>query len=395
VRAIRKRGLCILSIAGAFAAASAGAEEAAQRRFTWHPSLLMQTVADDNVLLQDGGNNGDVAFWVTPGVELDYRAPSYALGADLGLDVRSHTEQATSNETFVRATGFGEVGLLPGLTLRVSDAYVPQPERLGRPDDQTSNLLQTNRLEGDLRYWRDLSKGREIVVGLRGTRFDTDSFAALVPGAGGNPVLDTDFRADFSEGGGFLELQNAVGERSAVYLGGRARYRAFDQAPESDHAEYSFLVGLRTHRLRSFDLDIAGGYGVLDFRNRSNEPRFLGKLDLGYRARGGWHFRLGGHHRFTSNLAGKEFVDTTGRFALEKFFGTRTAATLTVFASYLEDDSQLLSSNLFGGLELAVRRQIARQLQIGLSYRYWDNRGNFSADDFSQNRLMLALSYRQ
>jgi len=375
--------------------ASAAAEEAAVRRFTWHPTILIRSVFDDNVELEDGGSNGDAGFWVTPAVELGYRAPSYELGADLGLDVRSHTEQAVSNETFVRAMGFGEVGLLPGLTLRVSDAYVPQPMRLGRPEDQTSNLLQTNRLQGDLRYWRGLSERSEVTVGLRGARFDTDSFSALVPGAGGAPALDPDYRADFTEGGGSLELQSALGQRSAVYFGGRARYRAFDQTPQADVGEYSLLVGLRTHRLRKFELDIAGGWGMLDYRVGGSDPRFLGKLNLGYRLRGGWHLGLGGHHRFTSNLAGRDFADTTGRFSLEKYFGTRTAATLTVFASYLEDESQLRSSNLFGGLQLGLRRQIARTLQIGVSYRYWDNRGNFSADDFRQNRVMVALSYRQ
>jgi len=384
--------LCSLT---ALVAATSAAEEGAERRLWWRPSLLLQAVADDNALLVDGGNAGELGFWVTPRVELGYRAPSYQLGADLAVDVRQQTRQLVSDETFYRLNGTGEIGLLPGLSLRLSDAYVPQPVRLGLPDDQPSNLLQTNRAQGELRYWRALSEGREVSIGISGARFDTESFAAVIPGPGGAPMLDPDFRADFWEGGGFAELQSPLTRHSALYVDGRARYRSFDESPQSDLGEYSLLVGLRTIRLGGFALDIGGGGGVLDFRGGSTTPRFLGRVQLGYRHRSGWRLALAAHHRFTADLAGNDFVDTTGRISLERYFGPRTATSLTVFTSYLQDESQVRSSNLFGGLELALRRQIARNLQIGLSYRYWDNGGSFSVDDFQQNRVMMTLGYRR
>ncbi|MDH3520451.1 MAG: hypothetical protein OEM49_08345 [Myxococcales bacterium] len=399
---LRSIAFGLAGAATALLATSAVAEEAVERRVWWHPSLQLQGVADDNAFLEDGGSAGDVGFWLTPRLELGVRAPSYEVGADLGVDVRRHSQHQDYDETFARVSGFGEIGLLPGLSLRVSDAFVPQPVRLGLPDDQPSNLLQSNRLEGSLRYWRAGPDGREIAFGVKGARFDSESFAALVPGPGGAPLPDPDFDADFWEGGGFLELQSALTRRASVYLAGTARYRTFDESPQSDLGEYTAIAGLRMQRLRGLQLDVAGGGGVLDFRSGRSVPRFLGRFDLGYRHRSGWRLGVGGQHRFTADLAGNDFIDTTGRLTLERYFGTRTAATLTLFASYLQDESQALQSdplarrnNFFGGVELALRRQLARQLQIGLAYRYWENAGSFGADDFQQNRGMLTLIYRE
>ena len=75
-------------------------------------------------------------------------------------------------------------------------------------------------------------------------------------------------------------------------------------------------------------------------------------------------------------------------------FGRRTAASVTGFLSYLTSDSSQPGSNLFGGAEIAVRRQLSRRFQLGFAYRYWQNAGAFSGDDLRQNRGMLTLSYR-
>ncbi|HKX38888.1 MAG TPA: hypothetical protein VJN20_09550, partial [Burkholderiales bacterium] len=52
------------------------------------------------------------------------------------------------------------------------------------------------------------------------------------------------------------------------------------------------------------------------------------------------------------------------------------------------------SQNLFGGVELAVRRQISRNFQLSVAYRYWDNGGDFGLDDFQQHQATLGFSYR-
>lgn len=381
-------------VAVGFLAAAAGAEEGAPRRFTWRPSLVVRGVADDNVRQTDRGAEDDFWLWASPRVELGYQAPAFDVGADLGADVRQYADNGGLDDVFYRTRAHAEAGLLPGVTLRVTDTFVPQPETLGLPEDDASNLQQTNRVDGELRYWRALGERREFTLGARGARFDSESFTALVPGPDDSTYVDTGFNADYWEGGSFLELRNAVGRRSTVYLRGQVRYRAFDEASAADHTAYVAQLGFQTRWLSRLRFELAGGWGLVDFRSRDDVPHFLGSARIRYRAAGGWSFDVGAHQRFTSELTGGEYVDTTGRISVEKYFGRRTAAEITGFLSYLDNAAASPRTNVFGGVELRVRRQLSRRLQVAVAYRYWNNAGAYALDDFAQNRVVLTLGFR-
>jgi hypothetical protein len=381
--------LAVVLLAGA-----AAAEEDGLRRFHFRPSLQTRAILSDNIGVVDNGRDGDVGVWFAPRVELGFREDAYELGVDASLDVRRYTERAGFDETFYRVHSYGEVGLLPGLTFRLSDAYTPQPVMLGVPDDEPANLVQTNRAQLEMRYWRELAGGREVTAGLTGGRLDTHRFATLVAGPGGAAVLDTGFKADFWEGGGFLELQNPLGDDHGAYVRGLVRHRSFDDRAGADHLEASALLGFRSQIEPGLALDIAGGWGWLDLREGGSDSRSLARASLSLRRPDGWHFELGAHNEFTIDVAGNDFVDTTGRLQVEKYFGPRTVASATGFVSYLTSDSTQPSSNLFGGAEVSVRRQLSRRFQVGFAYRYWQNAGAFSGDDLRQNRGMLTLTYR-
>ncbi len=373
---------------------TAQAEEDALRRFHFRPSLQTRAVLSDNIGVVDSGRDGDVGVWLAPRAELGYRDEAYEVGVDASVDVRRYTERSGFDEVFYRVHSFGEVGVVPGLTLRLSNAYTPQPVRLGVPDDEPANLVQTNRARLEMRYWRELAGGREVSVGLVGGRFDTKRFATLVSGPAGTPVLDPGFKADFWESGGFVELQNPIGRSHGFYTRGLVRHRAFDDRAGADHLEASALLGFRSQLEPGLALDIAGGWGWLDLEDGGSDSRSLARASLSLRRPDGWHFDLGVHNEFTLDVAGNDFVDTTGRLQIEKYFGRRTAVSATGFLSYLTSDSTAPSSNLFGGAELEVRRQFSRRLQLGLAVRHWRNAGAFGGDDLRQNRGMITLTYR-
>jgi hypothetical protein len=372
--------------------------------------VQLRTVADDNVFFSKDDRESDVGFWVLPRMELGYRTSVWEVGADVGVDFRRYVQHSELNELFPRVSAFGEAGVLPGLTVRISDHYVPQPEILGLPEDDSSNLLQTNRTEAEIRYWRPFGERREFTIGVLGQRFITDSFGEtefdpanytnsnLLPpsisSATFTPADAPPTNGNYWEAGTYFEFENALWRRSSVYLQGRFRYRDFDEFQSSDHTEYSALLGFRMYWLKNLELDVAGGYGLLDFRTGRNVPRMLGRADIRYAAGGGWHFRLGAHSRFSADVAGNDFVDYTGRLEIEKYFGTRTVISATGFVSYLENDSRTPKADLFGGVELRARRQLSRRVDLELSYRFWDNAGNFTENDFLQNRGMLTLRYR-
>jgi hypothetical protein len=376
-------------------AAAARADEGAERRFTWRPSFETRSALTDNAFLTKKDEHGDLGFWLEPRLELDYRTPAAQIGADLGAQVPRYLDHGSLNDTFWRTRVQGEAGLWPGLSVRLSDAYTPQPILLGAPDDATPNLAQTNRAEGELRYWHEFSGGRELTVGVEGARFDSDKIDAWVPGPGGDAVFDSGFRPDYSEGGGFAEVRNPLGEDHALLFHAGTRYRSFDALSEGEYLDAEGTVGLESRLPGGFDLALAGGFGWLDPREGGGEPQGLGRATLGWQSSNGLRVQLGFHHQITSDLAGNDFVDTTGRMTLEKYFGLRTSATVTAFLSNLDARSAHPSHDLFGGAELVIRRQLSRNFQVSLSYRYWENGGGFEGDDFRQNQASLTFSYRQ
>jgi len=372
---------------------AAGAEEGAERRFTWRPSIQFRAAVNDNIALTED-EDADVGAWIAPRIEAAWRTPDYQLGVDGSLDVHNYTDSKEADETFYRVHSFAEAGLLPGLSVRISDAFTPQPKVLGLPEDEPVNLLQTNRAELEMRYWRELPGRREITLAALGGRFDAERFAALVEGPGGGVVLDTGFRADFWEGAGVVELQNPFGDQHAGYLRGLVRQRSFDDPAGADHLEASGLIGFRSHMERGIELDVAGGYGLLDLADAGSETMWLGRASVSIRRAGGWRYHVGFHHQLTVDVAGNDFVDTTGRLGVEKYFGKRTAVGLVGFLSQLDSDSTDPSGNRFGGAELKLRRQLSRRVEASLAYRHWENAGSFELDDMRQDRAMLSLTYR-
>jgi hypothetical protein len=392
---MRRTGLRLLISAGCLAFAQpAAAQEADARPFSWRPSIQLRGLWSDNIGITARKREDDFGLFAAPRLEAAYRTEAYELDFDGAVDVRRYTDDAGLDDVFYRVNTGAEVGVLPGLSVRLSDAYTPTVRTLGLPDDDPANLIQSNRAQLEMRYWRELPGSRELALGAFGGRFDTESYATGVAGPGGTVVVDPRFRADFWEGGGYAEFQNPIGEHHAAYLRGSVRQRTFDVEPDGDHLHVAGLAGFRTHIEPGLELDLSGGYGWLDFGGGDDESSWLARAELNLRRPDGWRFQLGFHHELTVDIAGQDFQDTSGRIGVEKYLGTRTAVGATAFLSQLHSDATRPRGNLFGGFEVKVRRQLVRRLTASLSYRYWENAGSFELDDFEQSRIVLALTYR-
>lgn len=381
-------------LAGLLLAAPAARAEDEGHRYSLHPSLRLVGVADDNAYLDDDDRDGAVGVWIQPGLEAGYRGRWLELGTDVGADIRRYPGEPSLDDEFWRAVTFAELGLLSGLTARISDTFVPQPVQLGRPEGETENLVQTHRLEGRLRYWRELPRARELELGVSGTRFLGESFAADVLDSDGSRIVDAHFRPDYWEGAGYAEVQNPLGRQTSVFVRGQAQYRAFDDAPRSDHLDASLLAGMRSRRFKDLELELAGGWGLLHFDRGDSRNRFLAEGSLLQRLPRGWSWRAAAHHRFSEDLTGDEFIETTLRLGLEKRLGARTAAELSLFGTRFESEHKDRRENLFAGVEVELRRQLMRRLQAKIRYRHWRNAGDYEFDDFYQNQIALELAYR-
>jgi hypothetical protein len=369
---------------------SGSGSETERNRFSFHPSIQVTAVADNNVRLREDDSEGDLGVFFFPRIELGYQGHWFNLGADLGADIRRYVDGASPSDEFFRMSGFAEVGLLPGLTFRVSDDFTPTPVELGKPEDHSANLVQTNRLVAKFRYWRELPGDREMLLSLQGTRLISESFAADV----GNGVIDDDFHADFWEGALLGEVQSPVLDRTSAFVRTHLRYRTFDDSSASDFGDLAVLLGLRTHWFRNVDFEVAGGYGLIAFDSGSKN-RFLGQANLRYRIADGTTVRLSFVNRNTADIAGNDFVESTGKIGVERRFGERTAASIELFLSRINNEVWDSGADLFGGAETRFRRQLSRRTQLELAYRYWNNAGDYSSDDFSQHQVSLVFSYRR
>jgi hypothetical protein len=360
-------------------------------RFSFHPSIEISGVIDDEVELgKDDDVDGDFGFFIVPRVELGYQGPWFDLGADLGADIRQYTRNSSPSDQFYRMSGFAEFGLMPGLTFALSDAWVPTPVDLGLPEDASANLVQSNRASAELSYWRELPAGSEMLLSVQGTYFTTEGFRTEI----GPGTYDNDFHADFWEGSVSGEIQRPLFERTSTFMRTKVRYRTFDDQTASDYADIAVLVGIRTHWHRDVDFDIAGGYGYVDFDSGSSN-RFVGQANLRYRMPYDTTLRVSAVNRNTVDLVGNDFMETRGEFGLERRFGERTAASVEFFISRFDSDTWSSGSNLYGGVQGEIRRQLTRRTQLALNYRYWDNGGDRRIDDFTQNRVLLTFSYRR
>jgi hypothetical protein len=369
---------------------SGSGSETERNRFSFHPSIQITALADDNVRLREDDSEGDLGVSLFPRVELGYQGHWFNLGADLGADIRRYVDGGSPSDEFFRMSGFAEFGLMPGLTFRLSGSYAPTPVDLGMPEDHSANLVQTNRLVASFRYWRELPGGREVLLSLQGTRLSSESFAADI----GNGTIDDDFHADFWEGALLGEVQSPLFHRTSVFLRTHLRYRTFDDSSASDFGDLAVLVGVRTHWFRNVDFDVAGGYGLLAFDSGSKN-RFLGQANLRYRIFDGTILKLSFANRNTADIVGNDFVETMGKIGLERRFGERTAASIDLFLSRIDNEVWDSGANVFGGVEARVRRQLSRRTQLALIYRYWDNGGDYGLDDFSQNQVSLVFTYRR
>jgi hypothetical protein len=380
--------ILLLVVSGARAELGSGSE-AERYRFSFHPSIQVAATADSNVLLEDDDPERDLGVFILPRVELGFHGRWFDLGADLGADVRRYVDSDSPSDEFFRLSGFAEFGLLPGLTFRASNAYTPTPVYLGRPEDHSANLVQTNRTVAGLRYWRELPLGSEMLLALEGTRLSSEGFAAEVE----NGVIDDDFHADLWEGAILWEFQSILFGSTSAFVRTNARFRSFDDSSVSDFGDFTLLVGVRTHWFGSLDFDAAGGYGLLAFESESKN-RFLGQANLRYRIPDGTILRLSFVNRNTADIVGNDFVEMTGKIGLERRFGERTAASVDLLLSRFENEVWDSGSNLFWGVEARIRRQLTRRTQLGLIYRHWYNGGGYGVDDFSQDRVSLVFSYR-
>jgi hypothetical protein len=379
------------ALLGAHAAVADGAAgEPEETRFSAHTSIRVSTLVDDNVHLE--GNNGDTDIGATlfPRVELGLHSRSLHMGADLGIDLRGYSKSSSPNEAFLRLGGFAELGLLPGLTVRVSDAYAPTPVDLGKPLDHSANLVQTNRLAMSIRKWSEMPNDREVSLALQVSRHTSEGFTTDI----GNGETIDDFHADFWEYAAIGEFHTPVTENMSGFLRANTRWRSFDDSEVSNFADISVLVGISTQWWESVDFEAAIGIGRLAFEDHG-QTRFLGEATARYRISDGTTLRLNLYQRNTADIVGNEFTESTGRFDIERRFGERLEASLGLFITRLYDDSWNEGSNLFGGVEATMRYQTTRRTQLELMYRHWNNAGNYDSDNFRENMLSLSFTYRR
>lgn len=377
-------------------APAAGADERESNRFSFHPSVQVTTLFDDNVFFEKGGEDADVGTWIRPRVDLGYEGAAFDLGVEAGFDFRRYADSRSRGDELVHVASHAELGVLPGLRVLLEHAFVPQPQELGLPPDEGPNLVQTNRGEGRIRYWRELPRGFEIELGAGAAHVFSESFHTQYPGPAGGVIADDHFRVNYFESSVSAEVLKTLERDTTAFLRGGFRHRSFqDGARDADHGLLSLRLGARTLRFHPFELEVEGGIGLIDFEEYGHEPHWLARARVAYEFETGLRLGVSGHHTVTSDLTGNEFLETTVRFDVEQSLGERTVFVASGFLTRYQDEGWDRGRNDLGGAEARLVRQLTQHGQMALAYRYWRNAGPFETDDFRQNRVVLEFTWRR
>jgi hypothetical protein len=336
------------------------------------------------------------SVWLAPLLEAEWRRDRVRVGGEAGADLRWYPQRTDLTEQFFRLRGWGELRLPRGFSFWLEDAFVPTPVELGLPEDDTSNLLQVNRVLGELRYRRELPRAFALEAAVGGSRLTGEPYDGLRD-ADNDGVLEDDgaFHPDYSEGAARAELQRGFGRRTTAYLRALARERWFDELPESDFSEVAGLAGVRVRGPARTEIELAGGYGRLDYAEGGPTPHVLGLAQVRGTVGAGWRWSGGIQRRFTGDVTGNEFVENTARVSLERQLGARTQLRIAAYGGMTDDHARNGQDLEWVGAELGIRRQITRHVQAGLVFRHWRSDGSLPKDSVRQNRVTLELYYRR
>jgi len=364
--------------------------------FDWHPYATLTAVYDDNVLLEPSGGPAEPGVWFGPGIEANYREGAWRAGTDVGADLRRYFGSPEIAQYFWRLSGFAEVDAMRGLTLRVSDAYTPQPLNYGLPQDDLENLVQSNRVEAQARYRRELPQEFVLDLTLRGTRFDSDPYEVRRdPVLAGLPPGTESFTASYDDLTEQVELQHGLGRDLIGYARVLTRERWFDDLPQDDLTEVSGMGGIRWRASRLAEVELGGGYGQIDFHSGPTKPGAVGLLQVKGDLEGGWHWSAGVTRLLTTEISGFNYAETVGHVGIEKQLGPRMRATLDAFGGQFDNQAPGVGNQKYYAVEAAIRRQLTRTLQSGLLVRHWQTNGQGDLNDVTQNRVMLEFTYRR
>lgn len=373
--------------------AGAGSEE---RSFTWHPSLRVGGVYDDNVYFEPEDRVATGAARVQPRLDAEWVRGRLRAGGEVGGDVWWYPALAEQSDAFLRVGAFAEYELLRGLRLRLANLYAPQPVFLSRPADDVGNWVQSNRAEAALRWRREMARETALEAAVVGTRFDGDSTTGLRATEGEGVVAEDDrFRPDFSEGAASLELQRGFGRRTLAYVRAEGRERTYDDIPESSFAELGGLGGVRFRGPGKTQLELASGYGTVDYREGGTQPHWRALAEARGEMGAGFAWRMGAERRFASDAALDDYVENTFWLGLDKPLGERTTLSLAFIAGIADDSGSEVSAPRWRGGSVELKRRLSRHVQAGVAYRRFVSDESRGVRDTKQNRVTLELEYRR
>jgi hypothetical protein len=379
----------------AFCMAPAAWGQGSAERFRIRPSLEITLVGDDNVHHEKRDGESAFGSWIAPNLALDYRRGRFRAGGEIGADVRLYTGGQDLNQSYYLVAADLEYQALRGVTLRLSNVYAPQPVWLGRPTDDTGNLVQSNTVRAEARLRREFKRSTALELGVQTSWFTSEGFTTSIDLHQDGVLEETDhFHPDHRDYSAFLEGQYSLGRRALLFARGRARLRDYEEIPRGDYTEFSGVLGMRTDWGRRIWLEIAFGYGSINWEGLPSEGRFVGRATLNYQLPKGWALKATFGRTLTSQAVGTDFSEDFARLDVEKLLGRRTRAFLGFWWNSFASDVPGERENSSTAVELGLRRQLTRRIEAVLAYRYWSNGGRQRTDDFRQNRVTLAFSYR-
>jgi hypothetical protein len=354
----------------------------AEGRVRVNASFDLRETYDNNAFLFRRSRVEDFITNISPMISASYRGPRLAIDLESGASFYIYGRNENLDDQFFHQRFRLEYKLGPRLSLEAENLYTYVTETIGRPDDLTSNLVQSN-------SWRVGPIFRSDLGGR--------SRAEIKASYGGTNYIHGDFNGgqdpDFGEARASLYLDRELTERVLVYTTQEFTRRDFAEVGDATFSGLLSEAGLRWRIGRTVSVDLSGGYQWLRFDKVGTESGNIIDVAIHYTPTFRTRFTAGYSQLFTSDVLGKVFKQDRVSLEVERQIGPRTLLQLTSFYSQLELRKASPSDDNFFGGGVRLDHKLRRHLHLTSEWNWWQNAGALNTDDYERMRGMMGLKY--
>ncbi len=345
-------------------------------------SFELRETYDNNAYLERRGKVGDFFTTMAPLVTLSYRGNRTDFDSESGASFFVYGKNEDLNGQFFHERAVMEYRLTPHLSLKAEDLFTYANEMVGRPEDISTNLVQSNS------WWVGPVLRSDI-----GSR--SHARMELLYGQThflGENSEDADL-PNFGESRANVYLDREMTERILVYTSQEFTSREYNADSTASFNGLLSQIGMRLRLGRRFSVNLSGGYNWIKFDDFGNQNGSVIETSITYTPNHRTSATVGYDQIFTSDVFGNIFRQNRAHLGLERQLSPRSLLRLSSFYTLFDDGGSASPDNNYFGGDLSVEHKLRPRTSIITGVGYRQNAGTLETDDFEGLRATIGIRY--